>query len=627
MLKNLFSKSFGPEIVIPLLFIAFLIGHEFIPSSLSNWTMGMFCYLFLLTLICVFLKKIRPRHVLPMFICLQVILGYTAIETPLPAQKESSPVYRILALKQTHANFYQAIGQRYVLEKGNIYPTNQQTLCLMNKKSGIALGDLIFSEIPSEAIKNSGNPGSFDIESYYLTKGIQRQCLMYKSYIKIGHIEPSDIWIHTIRNWFERSFEQHLSGSSLGLAKALLLGNTSEVSQSGKQSFSATGAIHVLAVSGMHIALFAALLLYGFGLFPRIVSRYSAIIITLIVLWCYAWLTGFSPSVMRSVAMFTLIQIGQIVQRTTSPNHTLLWCAYLMCLFDPVCIYDIGFQLSFGAVYGIQTYKDRISSVWTPTAKSLKFVWEHSSIALAAQLFTTPLILYYFHTFPNYFLIANLGIVILSGLAMYLGFGFLLLGWVPLIGSILGFIFSLSLHIMDSFITLIAQIPGSVEGGFSLTRWQLLIVFAILIWILHGTATRWSKFALGILLLAGISFKRYINQTETHLLVLKAKHPMLIYKNNTRVTLFSGAFNSKKNIKRILSDYQKIYPYQHVQIRILENNSSININQSEIQLSHSELVVKGKHPYRIEFKPNGACMLRTLDKKTQLITPETKLSY
>jgi hypothetical protein len=131
-------------------------------------------------------------------------------------------VYRIIALKQTHANFYQAIGQRYVLEKGNLYPTNQQTLCLMNKKSGIALGDLIFSEIPSEVIKNSGNPGSFDIESYYLTKGIHRQCLMYKSYIKIGHIESYDIWIHTIRNWFEHSFEQHLSGSSLGLAKALL---------------------------------------------------------------------------------------------------------------------------------------------------------------------------------------------------------------------------------------------------------------------------------------------------------------------------------------------------------------------------------------------------------------------
>jgi competence protein ComEC len=627
MLKNLFSKSFGPEIVIPILFIAFLIGHEFIPSSLSNWTMGMFCYLFLLTLICIYLKKIGSCFVFPIFICLQFILGYTAIETPLPAQKESSQVYRILALKQTHANFIQAIGQRYVLSKGNIYPTNEQTVCLMNKKSGIAHGDLIFSEIPSEAIKNSGNPGSFNIESYYLTKGIQRQCLMYQSYIKIGHIEPSDIWIHTIRNWFEHSFEQRLRGSSLGLAKAILLGNTSEVSQSSKQSFSATGAIHVLAVSGMHIALFAALLLYGFGLFPRLIPRYSAIIFTLIVLWCYAWLTGFSPSIMRSVAMFTLIQIGQIVQRTASPNHILLWCAYLMYLFDPVCIYDIGFQLSFGAVYGIQTYKDRIASLWTPTAQSLKFVWEHSSIALAAQLFTTPLILYYFHTFPNYFLIANLGIVILSGFVMYVGFGFLLLGWVPLLGSILGFIFSLSLNVMDSFISIIAQIPGSVEGGFSLTHWQLLIVFAILIWIFHGKAPRWSKFTIGILLLAGISFKRYINQTETHLLILKAKYPMLIYKNNTRVTLFSDAFNSQKSIKRILYDYQKIYPYQHVQIRILENNSSINIKQSKIQLSHYELVVKGKHPYRIEFKPNGTWMLHTLDKKTQAITPETKLCY
>lgn len=627
MLKSLFSKSIGPEIVMPLLFIAFLIGHDLIPSNLSNWRTGMFCYLFLLTLTFIFLKKIGHYYILTLFICLQLILGSTAKKPLIPDLKNSSHVYRIIALKQTHANFYQATAQQYVLKKGNIYPTNQQTLCLMNKKPGIELGDLIYTETPSDAIKNSGNPGGFDVESYYLTKGIQKQCLMYDSYIKIGHIESYDCWIQAIRDWFEHSFEEHLRGTSLGLAKALLLGNTSEVSQSSKNSFSATGAIHVLAVSGMHIALFAALLLYGFGLFPRILSRYCAISCTLIVLWCYAWLTGFSPSVIRSVAMFTLVQIGQMVQRTSSTNHTLLWCAYLMCLFDPDCIHDIGFQLSFGAVFGIQTYKDRISSLWTPRAIPLKFIWEHSCIALAAQLFTTPMILYYFHTFPNYFLIANLGIVILSGLAMYLGFGFLLLGWVPLIGSILGFVFSLSLNLMDSFITLIAQIPGSVEGGFSLTQWQLLFVFAILIWVLHGKAPRWSKFTIAICLLAGISYKRYMNQSETHLIILNAKHPMLLYKNKTQVTLFTSDLNSKKNIKRILSDYYKIHPYQDIQIRVLEHNSSIKINQSNIQLSHTDVVVMGKHTYTIEFKPNGTFMLCTLDNNTKLITPETKLSF
>ena len=626
MLKNLFSKSFGPELIMPLLFFMFFIGHECIPSSLLNWTIGVLSYILFLTLICIYLKKISPNYILPIFTLLHVVLGYSAKEKSIPTQNESNQVYRILSLKETQANFIQAVGQRYMFNKGKIYPTDEQTACLIKTESSIVPGDLIFTEIPSEAIKNSGNPGSFDIETYYHTKGIHRQCLMYQSYLKIGHIEPNDIWIHTLRNWLEHSFEHHLSGSSLGLAKALLLGNTSEVSQSSKQSFAATGAIHVLAVSGMHIALFAGLLLYSFGLFSRIISRYFAIIFTLIVLWGYAWLTGFSPSVMRSVTMFTLIQIGHIVQRTTHPNHILFWCAYLMYLFDPVCIYDIGFQLSFGAVYGIQTYKDRITSFWSPKAKPLKFIWEHSSIALAAQLFTTPLILYYFHTFPNYFLLANLGIVILSGLAMYLGFGFLLLGWVPLIGSLLGFVFSISLNAMDNFISLIAQIPGSVEGGFSLTLCQLLMVFAMLIWILHGNSPRWSKLSIAILLLAGISFNRYINQTETHLLVLKAKHPILVYKNNTRVTLISGAFNSQKSIERVLSDYQKIYPFQTLQIRILTNNHSIHINQSEIQLTQTQAVIKGKNPFRIEFSPNGSYLLHTLDKKTQAITPETKLS-
>ena len=377
----------------------------------------------------------------------------------------------------------------------------------------------------------------------------------------------------------------------------------------------------------MHIALFAELILWSFGLLPGIIRKSWAILFALIILWSYAGLTGFSPSVIRAVTMFTLVNLGKVFQRTGNPNYILLWCGFLMYLFDPACIYDIGFQLSFAAVFGIQTYKERIASYWTPSSKLFNFVWEHSSVALAAQLFTVPLILYYFHSFPNYFLIANLGIVVLSGIAMYLGFAFLLLSWIPLVGSLLGYIFSLSLRLMYMFIGCIAEIPGAVEGGFSLQLWALVCVFIVLIWILHGKAPLWQKCAMGLIVLAGLSYNRYQHQMESHLMILQAKQPILLYKRKTHVTLFCRPINSSNSRKRILFDYQKIYPFKTIEIYVLKNNSTIKVKDSEIQVYSNHLTVRGKAHYQIDFTSNRTWILRTASKKAQLISAGSKLAY
>jgi hypothetical protein len=248
-------------------------------------------------------------------------------------------------------------------------------------------------------------------------------------------------------------------------------------------------------------------------------------------------------------------------------------------------------------------------------------------VALAAQLFTVPLILYYFHSFPNYFLIANLGIVVLSGLAMYLGFAFLLLSWIPLVGSLLGYIFSLSLRLMNVFIGCIAEIPGAVEGGFSLHLWALVCVFIVLLWILHGKAPLWQKCAMGLIVLAGLSYSRYQYQMESHLMILQARQPILLYKRKTHVTLFCSPTNTSNSRRRILSDYQKVYPFKTMETFVLKNNSTIKVKDSEIQVYANHLTVRGKAHYRIDFTSSRTWILRTASKKAQLISAGSKLAY
>jgi ComEC/Rec2-related protein len=624
--KILLPNTFGPESLTPLLFAACVVGHELISKTEIPWHIQAFLYLGLVALMLRFNNHHRSFLVLLPIIVLHTLLGMGTREINSPTSYKEGHVYQIIEIKASRSIFVQAVGQIHELKRGSLHPTREKTLCLIDPKKPLHRGDFIYTLALASAIKNSGNPGSFDMKNYYLTKGIHQQSFINQNYIKIGHVERWDSWIHALRTWFNESFERHLSGSELGLAKALLLGNTIDVSQKSKESFAATGAIHVLAVSGMHVALFAELLLFSIGLFPRFISRNRAILFILMILWCYAWLTGFSASVLRSVTMFSLIQIGLLLQRSAHPNYLLFWCAYFMYLFDPTCIYDIGFQLSFCAVFGIQNYKTRIYSLWSPPHKIIKGIWEHTTVAIAAQLFTVPLILYYFHTFPNYFLIANLGIVVLSGISMYLGFGFLLLGWIPILGSLIGKIFSISLTIMNQFIGIIAQIPGAVEGGFSLSTGQLVLVILGLFWILHSYAPLWTKYALGLGLIFGLSGIRHNNQMESHLMILNSNSPVLIYKEKTHVMMFSGPRNSQKTLDRLFEDYQKIYPCSTSHIHNVAEQSNVRIKGISLTFKHETIAIRGRKIYSLVQKPTQEWVLLTLDQKTKPIRAAIKLS-
>ena len=162
------------------------------------------------------------------------------------------------------------------------------------------------------------------------------------------------------------------------------------------------------------------LFFFCFFFFSKVISKKKSLFIILLLLWLYALLTGFSPSVSRAVFMFSILGIAKSTSNSYNPINSLFFSGFILLLINPLYIYDIGFQLSYLAMLGIFIFYKPFVSMFYFNNLFLNWIWKGSIIGVSAQLMTLPITLYYFHSFPNYFLITNLGIMCVSSVLLIL---------------------------------------------------------------------------------------------------------------------------------------------------------------------------------------------------------------
>ena len=200
------------------------------------------------------------------------------------------------------------------------------------------------------------------------------------------------------------TLREHLPAASneLAVGAALILGKRDELQQDLRNAYADTGAIHVLAVSGLHVGFVAFGLgwLLGLGLLGRRSWRWVRLVLILLGIWAFALVTGLSPSVQRAATMFSFIQLGLVLDRRASIYNTLAASAFVLLLVDPFLLFDVGFQLSYLAVTGIIFFQPKIYRAWHPPNRLLDYCWKLTAVAIAAQLTTFPISIYYFHQFP-----------------------------------------------------------------------------------------------------------------------------------------------------------------------------------------------------------------------------------
>ena len=261
-----------------------------------------------------------------------------------------------------------------------------------------------------------------------------------------------------------------------------------------KQAYATAGAMHVLAVSGLHVGIIFLILNTLLAILDTSKKgRIVKAIILLISLWSYAMITGLSPSVLRAATMFSFVIIGTVLNRKSSIYNTLAASAFFILIINPNLLFEVGFQLSYVAVLGIVylqpiIYK-RIYTRWWLLDK----VWAITAVSIAAQIATLPLTLFYFNQFPVYFMLSNLLVIPSAVVILSLGILLFVTSPIPFISESIGWVLNKFIEGLNFGIKEIEVLPNSLIEGLSINVLECLALYIIIILLLRGLEIRKLK--------------------------------------------------------------------------------------------------------------------------------------
>jgi competence protein ComEC len=390
-------------------------------------------------------------------------------------------------------------------------------------------GDRIIFKRPLQPIQNSGNPGEFDYRQFLAFKQIYHQVYLKNT----DYILLKGNSAHTFKNLLFRTrdyvietLNTYISGENeSALAKALLIGYRVDLDKDLVQAYSNAGVVHLIAISGLHMALIYGLLYWIAMRLPYLKkSKITRTITILFCLWFFAFLTGASPSVMRAAVMFSFISLGSLFQKNSSIYNSLCVSAFVLLCFDPYLLWNVGFQLSYLAVLGIVVLLKPIYS-WLYFKNIIAdYVWKMASVSIAAQIFTIPLCFYYFHQLPILFLVANIIAIPLATLALWGSIALIALSPLDIIAVYFGKMVTGFLWLMNYSILLINKAPFALWENVSLSVFDTFLLYAIficfIIWLLKKNMLAF-RFALTFsLLFAGkFSYNKFQSMQQKKIIV------------------------------------------------------------------------------------------------------------
>jgi len=283
---------------------------------------------------------------------------YSHLETPIQgfAGKITSPVNE----RKNHFRYDFELDQ--VIRSDSTFSTTGKIHIYIRKDSSnlrMQYGDQLVIYGRFYPIPKPDNPNEFDYKKFLSRQNIFSHAFVKQSDMKLVGNKASNpflAWAYQLRVSASNVIDQHITQPrENGIAKALILGIKDHLDNDLKKAYSAAGAMHVLAVSGLHVGIVYLLIRLLFGRIIRlgIWGRYVFALLSILIIWLYAAVTGLSPSVLRAGTMFTLVAISDATFRESNIYNTLGVAAFILLLIEPYLIYSVGFQLSFAAVFGI----------------------------------------------------------------------------------------------------------------------------------------------------------------------------------------------------------------------------------------------------------------------------------
>ena len=349
------------------------------------------------------------------------------------------------------------------------------------------MGDVLLVETQ---VRRGGKSGKFDYGLYLRRQGIVGTCwALRRNWQLIGH--EDDMGLKGLAKWsqyflYQQYRKMGIEGQELGIISALTLGYREDLDKDVQRAFSASGAMHVLAVSGLHTGIVWGIVVWiltlgGFGkpLWDEKLRRWLLNISAILLIWAYAFVTGLSPSVMRSALMLTFWALSSLFEKQTSRWNPLLAAAVTILICNPLALWSVSFQLSFAAVAGIMLFGSSMQQAVVSKGR----VWQSVSglliVSLAAQLGTMPLTLHYFGQTSNYFALTNLIVVPMAGILLSLGFSTLAMSWCA-VGEWLGWATKWCTWLLNQAVQWIESLPYSTTH-MHLSEWGVIGLYGAII--------------------------------------------------------------------------------------------------------------------------------------------------
>ena len=599
------------RLVIPL-GIGIAVADSFeIPLSYYSFS---FCFLFLLLgLIYTFVRNysvIQYSNVL--IILLAFLGGATSLkfidkfspEDDIPIFTEYNFEGRITDIKKKSGGYNCTFLIDKYFNQESTYTKNFKVKLNISKcPIELVNGDqLIVGGMLTPIFKNK-NPHTFDYKNYLRHKQIYHQ-MRVGAHAVVSHKPSTNIKLLPTRlnNYAQQVLKNNLSKENAGVAIGMITGSKNDISDELLDTYSRVGVMHLLAVSGLHVGIISEALFLLFGQKKKRNKKKIIVLTIIMAIWFFVLFTGASASTVRAGLMFTMLNIGRVSKKLYNPFNAIAFSAFLLLLFNPHYLFDLGFQLSYLAVSSIIFFYPLIDKLWDSSRapKLLRKVWQLCVLSISANILILPLTIYYFNQVPLSFPLTNIiavpaaGGIVIGGLAMIL-----LEVLLPVTNEYYAIFYEFILQLTNGFFRKMELIPYSIIENIHINSAQLFLIYSSLLIAMIMFARNKISYLKYIIASVGIIFMYSISESQR-------------LSQESRITIYD--IYSKTTIDYTIGNRTYFYADDSL------SESSLNFNIQPNRLAN-------KNEFLIELSEFNDFQNQDILKKNSLLVFANKLFY
>jgi len=475
-------------------------------------------------------------------------------------------------------------------------------------KNRFSYGDELLIPSNFTPVEPPINPAEFNYKAYLAHQNIYQQSFLIAHQVIILQQNQGNILVtkalHLRQHLVEKLRANIRDTDAQAVASTIILGYRADLRKEVQEAYSKTGTMHLLSVSGMHVGLIYLLISFVLAFLPT--QKYGRVVkavLSILAIWCYALITGFSPAVCRASLMLSMFIVGFAFNRHINRLNLLAVSAFILLLYNPFLITDAGFQLSYLAVFGIIILQPIIYRWANLKTKLAKEVWAVCSVSISAQIILFPISAFYFHDFPVFFLASNVFIIIPSLIIMYGGILFLALPHIPWVSSALAWLLEKTIIIMTTTLSAIEHAPLGSINKLWFSPVESILFYGLLICAFYVVVNKNKtalKLGFGFLMLITISLsiKRYHSMNTSNITFFSLrKNSAILLRDGARAILVSDLKPTDKTYQysiQLYLDSCKITDLQNINLNERTTCNYVTKQQNLIQFGNKKILIIDK---------------------------------